>query len=421
MTQLRRFRFDGATFADMLDSIADLRQRGFIINGNPTVVVDAPTGTNCIKFDGTGDCIDIGIILPMGTGNQSYTFWVKFINLATGVTGVIINNGNASSSGISIGIRDSKIRMQINGVSTSDGSTTLMIDTWYFVVMTRSSSTNTLYLNGVSEIISSTTPVTPIGTFTIGATQSYTSNLFGYVSNIVVFPMALTAQGILDIYNNVTFDYEQSLVSRWEFSEINPQDVGYKNNRNHGTGTSIAYTEIFPGHNSRYRSMYFDASANLVTVPDNSTLQMQSNFTIAGWFNCTTTGNTNYRAVGKQDDTNNTWSLALNPGNGNIQMSLKYLGTDYSVYNGATGRTAAAQGLWIHVAATFNGSAVKIYTNGFDSTTSTTAFSFTPSSAALLFGTTGGGAAWPGYLSDFRYYNTTLTNLEVRDLYEKTR
>jgi hypothetical protein len=117
--------------------------------------------------------------------------------------------------------------------------------------------------------------------------------------------------------------------------------------------------------------------------------------------------------IGKRDAwslSDMMWHIEVNRDNGTIGMAR------YDSYPGSGGATLT-QGVWTHVAVTFDGTTARFYINGAE--TGNGSFSFgQDKDSALHFGSDdpNGGNAFNGALDDIRLYDTVLSAAEIKTL-----
>jgi len=80
----------------------------------------------------------------------------------------------------------------------------------------------------------------------------------------------------------LAMDADRYLVSEWDCSEVNPQDICYRQNGNHGTGTGlVAATDVVEGI-AAGRALELDGS-EWFDCGDGVSLQLPGSLTISAW------------------------------------------------------------------------------------------------------------------------------------------
>ena len=146
------------------------------VNGAQVAVSPLPVkfGNSSIYFDGTSDWLDFPIRgTDFGTGNFTIDLW--FYKLSTG--GQRIISARSNNNGLTLGVNGSNFLTAFYGDTTVSGTiagtTTIAINTWYYVALVRSNGTTTLYLNGSVE-----------GTPTSWAAKSFVSTAYRIGSSL---------------------------------------------------------------------------------------------------------------------------------------------------------------------------------------------------------------------------------------------
>lgn len=439
MPTLERFKRNGAAFAESLgDSYPELESKGFTVNGDPQVV-DTPYGKG-MSFDGTGDYLVYSPSSNILQTDSAFTVstWVKFDDFSDFRT-IWSKQTSTSSTGLGVGLY-----VSTSGIATlyffdgsgnidNTNSATLSTDTWYLITATYDgSSACRLYINTTvsNNTVSGFSPA-PAQNFTIGR-LSYT-NAFphkGDATQVLVFPRALSAQEVSDLYNQTTFNYMDNLVSRWDMSEINPQDLTGSND---GTGTSIVASDIVVGQHGDAKAINFDGTNDYIEVPDSSSLDIGSDsFSLAAWvkFDDLSTLNT-ILVKASGHSVGNTHTGYLFGINGSTDFGLEV--RDGTNRNGvySNDNSVSNNGQWYFLSANRDSSgsgSISLFLNGSKVTTTTNldvadlkADVTNASTLRIAYdGTATRGV--DGNISEvYVFDNIALTELQVRDLYEQTR
>ena len=177
------------------------------INNNNGTLTNGPTfsGANggCIVYDGVDDSVTCNLVTSDGN-NVTMEAWFKATTLL-GDRGLILN-GNGASSGYGLqfgacGTAGTTLYVFFGGVSCNVVSYgTLVTNTWYHAVYTRTTSpstSNILYMNGVSVSTNTTTnPNAPAGSTLVGH-SSYNGN----IAIARIYNRALSATEVLQNFN----------------------------------------------------------------------------------------------------------------------------------------------------------------------------------------------------------------------------
>jgi hypothetical protein len=153
-------------------------------------------GTGSLKFDGTGDWLDIPPTpdLYLSTGDFTIEGWV-YTNNSSVNQQIMIRRASAAARGIAGNINASSANKltfvfgDTNTVAfevTLTSTTSLSNNVWYHFAVVRSGNNFALYINGVSEATATSSVVIADDTskLRIGADDSGTSSLNGYIDDL---------------------------------------------------------------------------------------------------------------------------------------------------------------------------------------------------------------------------------------------
>lgn len=200
-------------------------------------------------------------------------------------------------------------------------------------------------------------------------------------------------------------DVTSGLVANWRFDDgagTNAADSTANNN----IGTLVnGPVWITPGRIGNSALAFTATNLQAVTVSNASSLDMTAGITITAWINATDWGG-NRRILQKGNSDNQYRFLAEN---GVFKFHL----------NGVNTLTAAlpATNVWVHVAATWNGSTMTIYTNGQLQASMAAAGAITTTADPLAigekYGSTTAGDFFNGEIDEVRVYNRALSMAEI--------
>jgi len=224
----------------------------------------------------------------------------------------------------------------------------------------------------------------------------------------------------------MAFSYEQNLVSRWDMSTINPVDLGFRGLGNNGVGTGlVAATDIVQGRTSM--ATEFDGT-EYVRHAEANWRSTDTQGTIALWFKLGGLGASRALFASCDEATANfTWMFYANAAN----RIASYAYESGAVISQLQGDTVLTQGRWYHGVIVSDGTITSFYVDGIRQVvgilggtnagqwlnTVTNRDNFTIGGAlrnAFAF-------PWLGVIDDVRYYSQPLTNIDVADLYARSR
>jgi fibronectin type 3 domain-containing protein len=209
---------------------------------------------------------------------------------------------------------------------------------------------------------------------------------------------------------DVTVDNLKGLVAAYSFdagSGTIADDVSGNGNRGTISGATWSSTGKFG------RSLLFDTAA-LVSVADAASLDLTGAMTIEAWVRPSST--TQFRPVAvKENSSAIVYGLYANSrsGGGDDSPSAHALlgGTEVV----ARAQNRIAQDSWTHVAATYDGTAVRLYVNGSLAASRSAGGSISTSSGPLrIGGNVVRGESYRGLIDELRIYRRALTATEIR-------
>ncbi len=155
-------------------------------------------------------------------------------------------------------------------------------------------------------------------------------------------------------------------------------------------------------------ALQFDGVNDRVNTPDANSLDLTNRMTVEAWVN-PSAGSAQKTIIEKENASNLRYGIIHD-------SSRRPQGR---IYNGATqsanSGTALPTGTWTHLAVTFNGSVVTLYTNGGSPVTLSTSTAMTAGTGVLSIGgnTVRTGEWFTGSIDDMRIYNRSLSAAEI--------
>ena len=208
-----------------LDSTAELDCSGYLRNANkvnsPASLPGSPRYEVGCKFTGS-EYLTFPNPLTSSSTEFSISCWVKFDNASDTMT--ICTMRASVGSGIALFKIGSNFRFDDNAQTTfSDYS--IPVNTWLHLVVTRSSSSKNLYING--NLVQSATTVGDMGelytTGSIGASSASGGNLGNFTkgafSDFRIYSTALSASDVKELYNTSASIDKNGNMYAYEFKE----------------------------------------------------------------------------------------------------------------------------------------------------------------------------------------------------------
>ncbi|GEM_PF-1080601 len=439
------FNMDNLTSNKEVANLAD--SKVFIVNGNtPEVVTGLEGHGSALKFDGTTNYINIGTAYQV---KDSYTIaaWVKIDSDCNDLAKIIsrAKTGVQGENEFSLYARKSNRKLEHSGADwIASGDSAVELGSWQHVAATFDGTTETLFVNGkkavVHEVASSVDKTNTDSELLIGAgwnndgTAPYPAHMFkGLLDELKIYNYNLTETEINELLGTIPEPGEDGDVTLpealYEFDMNAVHD---------GTGAN-AGKKVIVNHvdNSEYliygnyavddfgiydKSIKFDGRTSYIDI---GKVNIDDKYTFAAWVNIDSSSMNSLNKMFGQDRTAYSSAPAFYfcvRNDGNIE---------FSVNNGKgsgnwvpVGQGAFAFNSWHHLAATNDGTQIKIYYDGnlVKTAQCNGSVKISDNPLNMLIGTgynTAGtgifeGHAFKGRMDDVRIYNTALTESQIK-------
>ncbi|MFH1657472.1 MAG: LamG-like jellyroll fold domain-containing protein [bacterium] len=258
-------------------------------------------------------------------------------------------------------------------------------------------------------------------------------SIIGLLASIVLTSLeggeqrAITGKA-MEFSHTVRVSLGADLVGEWKFDEgadntcSGGEDVcdsSGNGNDNHGTRNGSSSTEEF------WKQGVFKNAGNLnrsnsdyISCGDDIDLRLEKNMTIEAWINPSSNVSDWVRFVGKGNGTYRNYGL-WREADGDILWQIYSAGGSGSCWiNGGLGNPLNAPiGKWTHVVGTYDGTNMKVYTNGdLRKTCGYTQIPYT-STDPVTIGYAGFHTFFSGLIDEVRIYNRALSSAEIQQLY----
>ena len=212
-------------------------------------------------------------------------------------------------------------------------------------------------------------------------------------------------------------DLQEGLVAHWEF-EGNADD----SSGNGYSGEENGDVEYVPGKFGQALNLEIDFA--YIVVENNVDIQLKSadTYTVAAYVKPSDTNHGDILYHGLGCSTWASWFLGMQGGEPDAALVPDSFVFAVRTANGGayTGiSTTASAGDWMHVAATYDGTALRLYVDGIEEESlETDSVPYESTEKLYMGGDSGcGGRAWyTGLLDDVRIYNRALTSAEIVNL-----
>jgi hypothetical protein len=215
-----------------------------------------------------------------------------------------------------------------------------------------------------------------------------------------------TSTAITVVVDNTTSPPPSGLVSAYSFNEGSGTVVNdVSGNNNNGAVSNTAWSA-----SGRYGgALSFNGSSSRVNIPDSASLDLTTGMTMEAWVQPTTLSG--WRTIlMKEQSAGLVYGLYANSDT-NRPSAHVYI----SAESDTRGTAQLALNTWTHLAATYDGSMLRIFVNGAQVSTRSLGGNILTSTSALRIG---GNAIWgeyfAGLIDEVRIYNRALTAAEIQ-------
>jgi hypothetical protein len=364
-------------------------------------------------FDGSGDFLNTNSLTL--SGDFTVEAWVYMPSTSTAYC--VIGVGDDFSGGFIFHTTNTgALRVFGNNAQVIVGSGTVTTNTWNHVAFVRSGSTNTLYLNGVSQG-TATNSTSWSGTVRVGR-EIYAGNLgieyLGYISNVRV------VNGTA-VYTGAFTPPTSPLTAIANTALLTCQSNRFKDNSTNAytiTPNGNVAVQVFNPFNpttaydtaTNGGSGYFDGSGDSLSIANNAAFNLDfGDATIEAWVYYTSQpGSTGQSIFDCMIDNVSGYNFYSYPyGAGGIAIAMQSFNGGYQqIY---VTNNYIPVGVWAHVAFTRASGTNRFFVNGVQCTTNTGTFTSSLASGGntIYVGARSSGNPFYGYISNLRVLKGT--------------
>ena len=370
-------------------------------------------------FDGTGDYLSVAdnTALDMGSSNFTMECWVYLNEAASSSDGIFAKRADIATYGgvlFYINSTTPALRATTNGSTWGveiSSSITIVVGTWNHLAITRSGSTWTIWVNGVSGATATLSGTVPdnssafvIAAYDSGGNASY---IFpsGLISNArVVKGTAVYTSTFTPPTAPLTAISGTSLLTCQSstFIDNSPNAFPITVNGNPYTGT-LSNPFGNPVNSTppvQAWSYSFDGTGDFISVPTNTNTNMHQNgdWTYEGWIYWNSMPTTGYQNVFGQGVAGQN-SFGLTAYNGTSWSAPYYFVVNQAnIGNVLVGKTVLVATTWYHFAVVRRSGVVTLYVNGLAEGTYSNSTNYAFGASPFTIGNSSNG-----YISNFRF------------------
>ncbi len=388
------------------------------------------TPDNYLRFDGLNDYVSLSGLYLSGYSAITLETWVLFMSFNgegdANITNVILGGDEKAVLRVGDGGIANNLPQFVITIGGSQNKLTasmgLETGTWYHLAGTYDGATMKLYINGIldqSASVSGTIDATNTATLLGGATNE--RYLEGRLDEVRIWNDARTETEMRqNMHKELSNAFsEANLLAYYKLNSTSgttalDSKAGYTGALTNYDGQS-GYWDVSPAKAGPKTCLDFDGTDDYVNC---GAIPIPSNITIEAWINIEYLGGSEYKygIVGTQAGTNGYMMLRIGDGTiGNYDLP------EFAFYNGSgvvkvTGTTTLDYERWYHVAATYDGSDMKIYVDGrLENSASETGA--TTSGLNMFIGREelSSDGYFEGLIDEVRIWNTARTGSQIRE------
>jgi hypothetical protein len=408
---------DTGTNGQQNNTFLDSSTNNFTItrNGTPTqgsVTPYWPDGQWSNYFSSTGQYLTTpsNAALSVGTGNFTYEcfVYINALNGLRGIAGQLTSTDTSGNNSINFYTNGSALNVVIqnNSVAAFQVSTTVVTGQWYHVVMVRSGTTVSAYVNG-TRIGTATNSTDIVKTsFVVGRVYTNDNNYYGdnYVSNLRLVKGTAVYDPTLTTLTVPT----TPLTAVSGTSLLTCQSNRFKDNSSNnfaitvtGTPTVQAFEPFEPASSygvSNGGSGYFNGTTDYLSLPSDTAFTFGTgDFTFEAWVF--------HRAASSlevyMDQNTNGFSFSRSSAN---KIQLAQAGVAVLL----TSNSSLTINQWNHIAVTRSGTTGRIFINGVLDATATVSTNFSITTTSTISRLFSSGANYlNGYITNLRMVKGT--------------
>ncbi len=358
-----------------------------------------------LTLNGTNQTVAIGA--PMASGT-SYTkeAWV-FATTSSGNLNII--SSNAAPLWISGGILNAGHGNNYTAVADVSA---FPINQWVHVAVTYNVATTTLrlYRNGTLVATNTAAPAYTSETTYIGSHAGGQSYFQGRVDELRIWNIARTQEQLKATMYNAPVS-SPNLVAYYKCNDGSGNTLLDAKANYNGTITGAAGFVDSPIQSSA-SAISFDGVNDIVTIPDHNSLDISAAITLEAWvYPIKNSGIQN--VMSKSTNVSNNGYIFPRTDNGwGSFCTYLHIGGSFRVVS----FPLPSRNVWYHLAATYDGSAIRIYLNGIMVNSLAVTGTISTNANNLVFGNQPGFSEYfGGYADEFRVWNVARSQTEIQN------
>ena len=371
-----------------------------------------------LSFDGTDDYV--GIADDFVSDEFSAAMWIKIPADYPAADRYFFSTGQYSSgagkNGLHLYIDSTKnVKFKVvTDILQSSVGVSITVDTFYYVVFTKSGAIGKLYIDGIEKTSKTDLNTTSNSTLDITKIGLASTRYFpGIIDDVRIYNRALSSEEIRYHYNR------GGPVGNWRFDEgTGTTAYDSSGNNNNGTLTNMDNADWVAGKYGT--ALDFDGTDDYVDVGESTVFDISgtNSITMSAWvkidaFPSTASKLSCISMIGETGQDSSAFDKGLCLDDNNKAVFYFFDGAQKRT----TGATTLSTGTWYHILGQYDGTQGLIYVNGVLDGTLAGSSTYDFTTPQLVFSYYHSGdfdQYFNGIMDDFRIYDYARTAAEIR-------
>lgn len=413
-------------------TITDRSGNGF----NGTVMGSAPFANgkygSGLRLNGTNQYVRISTQTGLNTNAGTVMAWVRPSSTPAYNQMIVMGNRDISRIYIYRIANNGNLGLRLGSLATTDTGVNIPVNTWSHLTLSYNAGSYTMYMNGRQVSSGTYSGLNELAGFSmIGAYDDLNGDVNSYFPGIIdevkMYNYARNAQQIAEDFNAnhpAPGSPVASAIGHWRFDEGQgtvANNAGSGGSALNGTlqGMSSPATNSsgWTGNGKFNKALQFDGSDRVI-ISDTNTLDFTQH-TLSAWvyFRSWNAASMANAIISKFDDTSAQRSYLLyTSATGELLYQTSSTGNSSGAVTLSTGITLQLN-TWYHVAATYDGSTMRVYVNGRQSSVTATQTGIFNGTAAFCIGCRYGGGTPTGHstanIDEVKVYSYALSDAQI--------
>jgi hypothetical protein len=326
----------------------------------------------------------------IGTGNFTVEFLVNFSTINSGHNRMFCI-GASGTDGIEIDLDGTNLEIGIQNGYPINYTWTPRVGVWQYVALTRSGSTVTLYINGVSVATGTNSNSVTQNSLNLGGISwSAGFSMNGYLSNV---RFSNTVRTIAVPTAPYTSDANTLFLGAQSNRFLDNSSYAATATLTGSPSVAPAQPFTLPSSVATYGSGYFDGTGDFLSAPASTSWQLTGDYTIEAWIYLTSLASNG--------------TIYATGGSGAADQFTYTTSGELYFGNQGTGTGVITTNRWLHVAASRSGTTQRIFVSGVLQSTATVTGTIGQNLTAYIGQRAGADNLVTGYISDLRLVKGT--------------